>query len=307
MSDYSVAGVVIHFLHDAAYYGVKLVTAHNMIDIMKLTLVGVFSGAVGHLSAKGLFTKAVGTETVVESPTLYRQTNIESPSGNDYTDQIIHTVSTYKLSKALEEATIDPAKLSNYIRRAAKHCTDDEPAVFLHLHEALRRKGVYNWMPRQTARKFGRFDEEERRQIINEIARCFRNYKSEILTPSWFRKLSPEEKERVVWAYRMPVLIFQDGHGAHVFTEIDMMDHMDGFIPSNREDLRYVYEDPENPVVDPDSHLFQRAAAIRSLRESILRDYATGNPIINKGFVRYPLGVEGGALDPSVPVIDSNM
>jgi hypothetical protein len=236
--------------------------------------------------------KGVDSESVVESETFYQPSGKINPAtGKEFVDQVIHTQSTYNLSHVFAEATLNRDKLIKIVKKAAKLCDEKDPIVWSHLHEAMQKKSpVYSLMPGWLGERFGHYSEDRRKMIINEMARCVRNFRSEQLTSSQLRttQIDPAKREKVVWKTDRSVLIFQEGAGADVFTSIRIPDGLLNYELPEKADTRFVYDDPDNPVIDEDSHLYERANAMRAIQRTVKEDLASDNPVVAKFFVRYP-------------------
>jgi len=217
-------------------------------------------------------------------------------------------VKLYNLRKVFEEATINQNKLIKIMKKAAKKCTNDEPIVWQHLHTAMQKKSkIYTFMPKKLARKFGHYSKTERKTIINEMARCVRNHRSEQLTPESVRQqqIDPNKREGYVWLKDMSVLLFQEGAGADVFASVKIPEGLLNYTLPKREDTRFMYWDAGTPIKDKESHLHERTLAIESVQRAIKEDLESDNPVLDKFFVRYTLG-ERRAIPPA-PRLEDKM
>lgn len=274
------------FVHTVEY-AITLQTAHGMLAFVSAIVGGVVAHAIPRALKRG-----VDSESVVESETYYQPSGKINPAtGREFVDQVIHTQSTYNLSHVFAEATLNRHMLTKIVKKAAKRCTDNNPVVWAHLHEAMDKKsGIYSLLPGWLGEKFGHFSEDRRKVIINEMARCVRNFRSEQLTSAdtRLRHIDPAKREKIVWKRDMSVLIFQEGAGADVFTSIRLPEELLTYQLPLKEDTRFLYDDPDNAVIDEDSHLYERVNAMKSIQRVVTEDLASDNPVVAKFFVRYP-------------------
>ena len=278
---------------DKAWYviehGLLIHAGHLTAGLMA----GVTVGTLHYVLPK-LFKSGVDSESVVESETYYEPSGeINHETGNEFVNQVIHTHSTYNLRTVFAEATISPKKLISIVKKAAELTDVDHPIVWLKLHEAMQRESrLYDMLPEKIAGWFGHYPESERKKIINEIARCVRNFRSEQLTSAEIRRTHVDPAERTRWEYEqdMSVLIFQEGAGADVFTSIKIPPGLLAYEVPAKADTRFIYYDYGQPITDPESHLHERAKATRIIQQAIKADLVNDNPILDKFFTRYPTG-----------------
>jgi len=156
-------------------------------------------------------------------------------------------------------------------------------------------------MPKWLAEKFGHYAENDRKVIINEIARCFRNHRSELLAHDNIRTdhLDPSKREKYVWQKDMTVVIFQEGAGADVFTQIKIPPTLLDYNLPDEKDVRFIYYDAARPVSDPDNHLHKRTLATEYIQDAIKKDLKSDNPILDKFFVRFTDGEVANAPKPA--------
>ena len=296
-SSYSEASTISEALQnqliDIANYAVLLQGAHWLL--FGVGLIATYS--LGRLRQK--FKQEVHTDAVVESETYLEPTGVYNfESHKEFQSQVIHTVETFKLRKIFEEATLGTDLLTKITKQAAKLCTDEKPIVWQHLHEAMKSKNkLVKAMPERLARRFGHYSKDERKLIVNEIARCWRNYRSEQLTPKeQIRNLEFEDRQAIEWAIDITMLMFQEGAGADVFTTVRMRpDIMRRELPA-REDTKFMYHDPDNLITDPASHLHERRNAIGAIRDAIIDDLASENPVLDKFAARKAVRDEWGRI-----------
>lgn len=255
-------------------------------------MMAAFAGVAVYAAVHKFFKSGVDSQTVIECETYLEPTGEENKeTKKEYINQVIHTHSTYNLRQVFAEATFNPNMLIGIVKRAADFCTNEDIIVWSHLHKAMQKDSfVYQHLPERIAEKFGHYSEDRRKAIINEMARCVRNYRSEQLTPDHIRTTELKDREAFVWRADMSVLIFQKGAGANVFTSLKIpADLLDCELP-DKENTRFVYYDPNKPVIDFDSHLHDRVTAIRAIQNAIKKDIANDNPIIDKFFTRFTTG-----------------
>ena len=129
-------------------------------------------------------------------------------------------------------------------------------------------------------------DKDKRDEIINEMARCSRNFRSEQLTPEEARrqKIDPNTRDKRVFEQEKTVWIYQEGAGSNAFSMTDIPKGMEKFPFPDKSDIRIIHSDPDNPVVDPDSHLHDRTVGLKAVIEAL------DDPVVQKFFTRYPTG-----------------
>lgn len=274
-------------------YGLTITIWHAIENVLKNSP-SIMVTLLAYTGIRGLFSSGVDTESVVECDTFFESTGQRNfATNNEFIDQVINTQSTYNFKKVFEEATIKPEKLIKYARKAGQLCETESSIVWLNLHSALTRKSkVFNWMPGMLAKKFGHFSEDERKVIINEMARCVRNHRSEQLTPPELRHLlvDPREREKFVWHSEMSVMVYQHGAGANVFASLRIPPGLLEYEVPGRKDTRFIYWDANNPITDDESHLHERTLAIKAIQKGIKKDLTSDNPVVDKFFARYTLG-----------------
>jgi len=92
---------LMYFLQESLYYGAKITTWHTVEHMLK-TAVAAGVGVLLAGSLSKMFKSGVDSESVVEAETYFEfsgKRNKETATGNELVNQIIHTQSTYSLSK----------------------------------------------------------------------------------------------------------------------------------------------------------------------------------------------------------------
>lgn len=295
----TILGAAFDRITYAADYAVTLFIAHG------LTGITVGAAAAAGYAVSHYFTREVESEAIVEADTYYHPTaEINPETGREIINQVIDTKGTFRLSQIFAEATISPNSLIRILKRAAKCTTKDDPIVWSHLHAAMtRERRFFDWMPRSIAKRFGHYPESERKKIINEIARCYRNFRAEVLERRGplIPELDPNERNRHEYKRDMAMLIFQEGAGADVFTLVKVPEGFETISLPDKQDTRFIYDDYDEPVEDPDSHLHERTEAMKSIQRRLAEDAALANPLLKKFFTRYKTGKTIPVPLPSTP------
>lgn len=161
-------------------------------------------------------------------------------------------------------------------------------------------------MPKWLAKKFGHFAKEDRKVIINEMARCVRNYRSEELTPEAVKhmQVDPTQREKFVWHVDKSVMVYQHGAGANVFASLKIPPKLLEYDLPDKADTRFIYWDENQPIIDSESHLHERTVAIKAIQKALKEDAESENPILDKFFTRYTLGERVPV--PDMPPLDDN-